>query len=146
MADASRAHYRALVHEHPEFPAYFRAATPIDVIERLQIGSRPSRRRDGGIGNLRAIPWVFAWSQNRSGLTGWFGIGHALDLGVRNYGLDAMREMARDWPFFAAMIDDVEMISMLIPASASASNMSAATPGWLFIPAPISETLAIWSS
>ena len=110
LAEASRAHYRALVHEHPEFPAYFRAATPIDVIERLQIGSRPSRRRDGGIGNLRAIPWVFAWSQNRSGLTGWYGIGHALELGVRDYGLEAMREMARDWPFFAAMIDDVEML------------------------------------
>jgi len=110
LADASRAHYRALVHEHPDFPAYFRAATPIDVIERLQIGSRPSRRRDGGISNLRAIPWVFAWSQNRSGLTGWYGIGHALELGIHEYGLAAMREMARDWPFFAAMIDDVEML------------------------------------
>ena len=110
LAEASRSHYRALVHAHPDFPAYFRAATPIDVIERLQIGSRPSRRRDGGISNLRAIPWVFAWSQNRSGLTGWFGIGHALELGIREYGLDAMREMARDWPFFAAMTDDVEML------------------------------------
>ena len=110
LADASRAHYRALVHEHPDFPAYFRAATPIDVIERLQIGSRPSRRRDGGISNLRAIPWVFAWSQNRSGLTGWYGIGHALELGIHEYGLAAMCEMARDWPFFAAMIDDVEML------------------------------------
>src|SRR5690606_13994161 len=60
LADRSRAHYRALVHAHADFAAYFRAATPIDVIERLQIGSRPSRRRDGGIGNLRAIPWVFA--------------------------------------------------------------------------------------
>ncbi len=110
LAEDSRTHYRALVHEHPDFPAYFRAATPIDVIERLQIGSRPSRRRDGGIGNLRAIPWVFAWSQNRSGLTGWFGLGHALELGIREYGLEAMREMARDWPFFAAMIDDVEML------------------------------------
>ncbi|RZL88005.1 MAG: phosphoenolpyruvate carboxylase, partial [Variovorax sp.] len=75
LARASRAHYRALVHEREYFPAYFRAATPIDVIERLRIGSRPSRRRDGGIGNLRAIPWVFAWSQNRSGLTGWYGVG-----------------------------------------------------------------------
>ena len=110
LAEASRTHYRALVHAHPDFPAYFCAATPIDVIERLQIGSRPSRRRDGGIANLRAIPWVFAWSQNRSGLTGWFGIGHALELGIREYGLDAMREMARDWPFFAAMTDDVEML------------------------------------
>jgi len=110
LAEASSAHYRALVHEHPDFPDYFRAATPVDVIERLQIGSRPSRRRDGGINNLRAIPWVFAWSQNRSGLTGWYGIGHALRHGVQKYGQEAMSEMARDWPFFAAMLDDVEML------------------------------------
>ncbi|MGJ4802967.1 phosphoenolpyruvate carboxylase [Luteimonas sp. SDU82] len=110
LAESSRAHYRALVHEHPDFPDYFRAATPVDVIERLQIGSRPSRRREGGIDNLRAIPWVFAWSQNRSGLTGWYGIGHALCQGVQRYGQDAMTEMARDWPFFAAVLDDVEML------------------------------------
>src|SRR5690606_17844310 len=87
-----------------------RATAPVDVIERLQIGSRPSRRRDGGIANLRAIPWVFSWSQNRSGLTGWYGVGHALEQGIEAHGLDAMAEMARDWPFFAAMLDDVEML------------------------------------
>jgi len=97
------------VHEHPDFPAYFRAATPVDVIERLHISSRPSRRRDGGIANLRAIPWVFSWAQSRSGLTGWYGIGTALRHGIDVHGLDAMAAMARDWPFFAAMIDDVEM-------------------------------------
>ncbi|HEY4529534.1 MAG TPA: phosphoenolpyruvate carboxylase [Luteimonas sp.] len=110
LAADSRAHYRALVHEDPGFDAYFRAATPVDVIERLQIGSRPSRRRDGGIANLRAIPWVFAWSQNRSGLTGWYGVGHALERGIERHGLEAMAAMARDWPFFAAMLDDVEML------------------------------------
>ena len=110
LAEVSRGHYRALVHEHPDFPAYFRAATPIDVIERLQIGSRPSRRRDGGAANLRAIPWVFSWSQNRSGLTGWYGVGTALRRGIDAYGFDTMREMAREWPFFATMLDDVEML------------------------------------
>ena len=110
LAGASRAHYRALVHEHPDFTAYFRTATPIDVIERLHIGSRPSRRRDGGVANLRAIPWVFSWSQNRSGLTGWYGIGTALRHGIDTHGLDAMAAMARDWPFLAAVIDDVEML------------------------------------
>ena len=110
LAAESRACYRALVHEDPGFDAYFRAATPVDVIERLQIGSRPSRRRDGGIANLRAIPWVFAWSQNRSGLTGWYGVGHALERGIDAHGLEAMAAMARDWPFFAAMLDDVEMV------------------------------------
>ncbi|MET0329699.1 MAG: phosphoenolpyruvate carboxylase, partial [Luteimonas sp.] len=110
LADISRAHYRALVHERADFPDYFRAATPIDVIERLQIGSRPSRQRDGGISNLRAIPWVFAWAQNRSGLTGWYGLGTALQHGIQTYGQQAMTEMARDWPFFSAALDDVEML------------------------------------
>ena len=110
LAQVSRAHYRAMVHEHPDFTAYFRAATPIDVIERLRIGSRPSRRRDGGAANLRAIPWVFSWSQNRSGMTGWYGVGTALQHGIDTHGLDTVAAMARDWPFFAAMIDDVEML------------------------------------
>jgi phosphoenolpyruvate carboxylase len=110
LAEVSRLHYRALIHERDDFPAYFRAATPIDVIEQLRIGSRPSRRRDGGIANLRAIPWVFAWSQTRCGLTGWYGMGSALRHGIDVHGLDAMAAMTRDWPFFAAMIDDVEML------------------------------------
>lgn len=110
LAQVSRAHYRALVHERADFPTYFRAATPIDVIERLRLGSRPSKRREGGIEALRAIPWVFAWSQNRSGLTGWYGVGTALAHGIAVYGRDTMAEMARDWPFFAAMLDDIEML------------------------------------
>lgn len=109
LAVVSREHYRALVHERADFADYFRAATPIDVIERLHIGSRPSRRRDGGIRNLRAIPWVFAWSQNRSGLTAWYGVGSALARGIEIRGLEAMAEMASDWPFFRTMLDDVEM-------------------------------------
>ena len=110
LAQTSRAHYRALVHEHADFPAYFRAATPIDVIERLRLGSRPSKRREGGIDALRAIPWVFAWSQNRSGLTGWYGVGTALAHGIASHGHDSIAAMARDWPFFAAMLDDIEML------------------------------------
>ncbi len=110
MADVSRAHYRALVHEREDFPSYFRSATPIDVIERLRIGSRPSKRREGGIDTLRAIPWVFAWSQNRSGLTGWYGFGSGLTQGIERHGVQAMREMAAAWPFFAAMLADVEML------------------------------------
>ncbi len=110
LAQTSRTHYRALVHEHAEFPAYFRAATPIDVIERLRLGSRPSKRREGGIDALRAIPWVFAWSQNRSGLTGWYGVGTALAHGIATHGHAAIAAMAQDWPFFAAMLDDIEML------------------------------------
>jgi phosphoenolpyruvate carboxylase len=117
LARDSRAHYRALVHENEDFPAYFRAATPIDVIERLRIGSRPSKRAGGegvarppGIASLRAIPWVFAWAQNRSGLTGWYGVGSALQRALQQHGHDAMAEMARDWPFFHTLVDDVEMV------------------------------------
>lgn len=110
LAQRSRAHYRALVHEHPQFPTYFRAATPIDVIEQLRLGSRPSKRREGGIEALRAIPWVFAWSQNRSGLTGWYGVGTALSAAIDDVGHDTVADMARDWPFFAAMLDDIEML------------------------------------
>jgi len=109
LAGIARDRYRALVYDNPAFNDYFRAATPIDVIERLHIGSRPSRRRDGGVASLRAIPWVFAWSQNRSGLTAWYGVGSALAHGVEQHGAQAMAEVARDWPFFAAMLDDVEM-------------------------------------
>ncbi len=109
LAGVGRAHYRALVYDEPGFDDYFRAATPIDVIERLHIGSRPSRRRNAGIRGLRAIPWVFAWAQNRSGLTAWYGVGQALRHGVDTHGRDVMAEMARDWPFFGTLLDDLEM-------------------------------------
>ncbi len=111
MANDARKHYRALVHEDPNFAAYFRAATPIDVIERLRIGSRPSRRGNkGGVESLRAIPWVFAWSQNRAGLTGWYGVGSALLASIDQHGREAIAEMANDWPFFSTFLDDVEMV------------------------------------
>jgi len=111
LARDARSHYRALVHENPEFPAYFRAATPIDVIERLRIGSRPSKRAGtGDVGSLRAIPWVFAWSQNRAGLTAWYGVGTALQRALAAHGRDTLSEMARDWPFFGTLIDDLEMM------------------------------------
>lgn len=111
LARDARAHYRALVHENPDFPAYFRAATPIDVIERLRIGSRPSKRAGtGDVGSLRAIPWVFAWSQNRAGLTAWYGVGTALQRALDTHGRGTLAEMAQDWPFFGTLIDDLEMM------------------------------------
>ena len=91
----------------PGFPAYFRAATPIDVIERLRLGSRPSRRAIAGEARRASsacarFPWVFAWSQNRAGLTAWYGVGTRAGAGASPaHGVEAMAEMARDWPFFA---------------------------------------------
>ena len=111
IAAAARAHYRRLVYDTPGFVDYFRAATPIDVIERLRIGSRPSKRGNaGGVSSLRAIPWVFAWSQNRCGLTAWLGVGTGMAAGIDRFGHAAVAEMARDWPFFATLVDDVEMV------------------------------------
>jgi phosphoenolpyruvate carboxylase len=109
---AARSHqaYRALI-DRPGFIDYFRTATPIDVIERMAMGSRPARRRSmRGVEDLRAIPWVFAWTQCRSIITGWYGLGSALEWGAAEYGEAALAEMARDWPFLANALDDVEML------------------------------------
>ncbi|HEY0180878.1 MAG TPA: phosphoenolpyruvate carboxylase [Dokdonella sp.] len=104
--------YRALTVGTPGFVEYFRTATPIDVIERLTLGSRPSRRGvgSGGIASLRAIPWVFAWTQCRSGLPGWYGVGSALAAAAARGEEATLREMARDWAFFRALIEDLEMV------------------------------------
>jgi phosphoenolpyruvate carboxylase len=115
IARDSRAAYRALVYDDPRFVEYFRQATPIDVIQRMAIGSRPASRMDpdqssGMIEQLRAIPWVFAWTQSRHLLPGWYGAGTALDRAVARYGTATLGEMARDWPFLSALIDDVEMV------------------------------------
>ena len=115
IARDSRAAYRALVYDDPQFVEYFRQATPIDVIQRMAIGSRPASRNDPDdpnqlIQQLRAIPWVFAWTQSRHLLPGWYGVGTALDRAVSRYGTAVMDEMARDWPFLRTLIDDVEMV------------------------------------
>ena len=110
LAAKSRTAYRAFV-DREHFVDYFRTATPIDVIERMTLGSRPSRRRSmRGVQDLRAIPWVFAWTQCRSIITGWYGIGTALEHAATEYGEAALVEMAREWPFFANLLDDVEMV------------------------------------
>ena len=110
LSAASRKHYRGFV-DREGFVQYFRTATPIDVIERMTLGSRPSRRRSmRGVQDLRAIPWVFSWTQCRSIITGWYGLGTALEQGAAEFGEDALVEMARDWPFFSNMLDDVEMV------------------------------------
>ncbi len=111
VAETSRSTYRALVHEHPLFLEYFRTATPMDVIERMAIGSRPpSRRSGGGIGNLRAIPWTFSWTQNRHVIPGWFGLGSGLDAVSRRHGIESLQEAAEAWPFLATLLADVEMV------------------------------------
>jgi phosphoenolpyruvate carboxylase len=111
LAEEGRRAYRALVFDDADFSAYFRAATPIDVIERLRIGSRPPRRAGKGtIDELRAIPWVFAWSQNRCNLPAWYGVGLAAEVLAARGPEAGLAEMARDWPFFRTLLDDVDMV------------------------------------
>ena len=112
LAASSRDFYRKLVYETPEFVEYFRQATPIDLIEQIRLGSRPSRRWGAGdLRDLRAIPWVFAWTQSRHLLPAWFGLGHALEKFQRNhppYGMDILRSMHEGWPFFFNLINNAE--------------------------------------
>ncbi len=112
IARDSRDAYRDLVYGGgEEFAGYFRRATPIDVIERMRIGSRPaSRRTGGGIDNLRAIPWVFAWMQSRHVLPGWYGLGSGLAAAVERHGVERLAEMALEWRFFASLLEDAEMV------------------------------------
>ena len=110
MADASAATYCALVHEDPEFVRFFEAVTPIEMISRLRLGSRPTRRRSGGgIDDLRAIPWVFAWTQARIVLPAWFGLGSSLKAARERHGRELLREMRDAWPFFASLLSNAEM-------------------------------------
>jgi phosphoenolpyruvate carboxylase len=110
LSERAESHYRALVHTPPEFVEYFRQATPVDVIERLRIGSRPaSRASQSGLAGLRAIPWVFAWGQSRHALPAWYGLGTGLAAAVEDHGMDALQQMAAQWPFFANLLADAEM-------------------------------------
>jgi len=104
-ADASRGAYHDLVH-HQDFIAFFEQVTPINELGRLNLGSRPTRRSsDHSLATLRAIPWVFAWTQNRANVPGWYGLGAALEA----VGSALGQEMYRDWPFFRTMLDLAQM-------------------------------------
>ncbi|WP_298017510.1 phosphoenolpyruvate carboxylase [uncultured Parasphingopyxis sp.] len=106
-ADAFAA-YRGLVYETDGFTTFFRQATPIAEIAGLKIGSRPaSRKKSDAIEDLRAIPWVFSWSQARVMLPGWYGVGQALH-GFDDKGL--LREMALQWPFLKNALGNMEMV------------------------------------
>ncbi len=111
IANESRRIYRKLIYETPSFYEYFRQATPIDLIERMRIGSRPSsRRRQSGVEDLRAIPWVFAWTQARFVLPGWYGVGSGLRKAIEDFGESAIRDMFAEWYFQRSLTADTEMV------------------------------------
>ena len=119
LSARSRTVYRSLIYEQPDFVDFFHSVTPVDVISQLQIGSRPSKRPGKGNANkkkdmssLRAIPWVFSWTQSRFLLPAWYGVGSALQGFLdqepeRN--LDLLRYFYVKWPFFRVVISKVEM-------------------------------------
>ena len=110
MAASSSRCYRRLVHEDPDFVRFFQAVTPVGEISRLQLGSRPAKRSAAsGIEGLRAIPWVFSWTQARIVLPAWYGLGTALEEARAEVGVERLREMDREWPFFAALLANAEM-------------------------------------
>jgi len=111
MSNTACEAYRKLVRGNPRFVEYFRAATPSGELSYLNIGSRPSKRNmQGGIESLRAIPWIFAWTQTRLLLPAWFGVGDALDMAAREGLTEELKQMYAEWPFFQTTIDLVEMV------------------------------------
>ncbi|MEA2450677.1 MAG: phosphoenolpyruvate carboxylase [Thermoleophilaceae bacterium] len=110
MAEVSSREYRALVYEDDEFTDFFHAVTPVEQVSRLQLGSRPPKRKASrSITDFRAIPWVFSWTQARIVLPAWFGLGTALERTRKHHGVGVLREMASDWPFFAGLVSNAAM-------------------------------------
>jgi len=109
VAQASLAAYRGLVFGEADFQDYFRQVTPIDVIERMQIGSRAAYRATlTTIDSLRPVPWVFAWIQSRHQLPGWYGAGQGFGAAIAAHGLPAVQAACAQWPFMRNLLDDIE--------------------------------------
>jgi len=102
--------YRSVVREHPQFVEYFRQATPEQELGRLPLGSRPAKRREGGVESLRAIPWIFAWTQTRLMLPAWLGWEYALGNAMKRGEGELLAQMREHWPFFRTRIDMLEMV------------------------------------
>ncbi|MBK6974055.1 MAG: phosphoenolpyruvate carboxylase [Sterolibacteriaceae bacterium] len=113
LSELAHQAYRRMVYETPGFERYFWESTVISEIAELNIGSRPaSRTKSTNIADLRAIPWVFSWAQCRLMLPGWFGFGTAIDRWLESHpgGMALLRQMHREWPFFATLLSNMDMV------------------------------------
>jgi phosphoenolpyruvate carboxylase len=135
LSGLAHAAYRALVWEDPSFPSFFREFTPIDELALLQIGSRPASRPagEGHLSSLRAIPWVFAWTQNRCFLPAWYGCGTAFAAGD----VAELRRLYREWPFFRSLVENLEMTLAKSSLDISAEHLALVGDRRLF--GPIAE-------
>jgi phosphoenolpyruvate carboxylase len=112
ISQSAFTHYRELINGK-NFINYFNTVTPIDVIRNLEIGSRPASRKKGDDPkSLRAIPWVFSWTQNRQTISGWYGFGSAIleSVNKKEISVVELKEMYKDWRFFNSLINNIEMV------------------------------------
>ena len=132
MADVSCAHYRSLIRDEPDFVPYFRAATPELELGKLPLGSRPAKRKpSGGVESLRAIPWIFAWTQNRLMLPAWLGAHKGLEAVIAAGHENTLMAMNKQWPFFRARLDMLEMVFLKADSNLAAYYDSLLVPAEL---------------
>jgi phosphoenolpyruvate carboxylase len=113
LAALSTESYQQLIYHNKDFINYFLTCTPINELDKMAIGSRPSRRNTGdltSIRNIRAIPWTFAWTQNRLLLSSWLGMGSILEYAIANKQLDSLRSMEQQWPFFRSILAMTDIV------------------------------------